>query len=226
VSSLSPLIVWDLDHTLGVFDVLDGAVDMREPITVRLRPGIAGALERLIEAGFRNVILTKASPSYAELVVRATGLKRFFLELSAGGQRPKGDDVGLAATFGIPPERKPDLMLFVGDQPLQDAAKDERIVFHLEDDPLHRPAGPLAALILELFELGGGSIRRGFDVLAGPPRHDGRPIRVVHGDLGPLILLPRHGRSPILGFDEEGKIDRDGTPVTFVPADYSLTGRR
>jgi hypothetical protein len=202
------LIVWDLDRTLGVFEGLERVNDTAVPVEVELRPGIGRALERLGDAGFAHTVLTLATPDYAELALRGSGLRGHFLEVGAQGQRQKGDAEGIARTFGIPEAERPARMLFVGDHVLFDVPQDPRILFHLEPHVLRRPAAELVELVLALREQGQGSLRAGFDQLA--PRD--------LAGVGRLLLLPREHASPIVTFDDQGLAPVDAAErVSFVP---------
>lgn len=216
----SHLIVWDLDNTLGVFEALEDHQDLDEPVTVLLRPGIEAALESLAAAGFGHTVLTLASPRYAELVLRATGLRHYFLEVAGGGQRFKGDDEGIARAFGIPLDRRPDQMIFVGDHPWNDAPHDHRIVFHLEPTALKRRAQATAELILLLRELGAGSLRAGFDALARASCSPTRIAKVEDQALGTIVLFARDQECPVIGFDRPLAPEATAPQrVTFVPAE-------
>jgi hypothetical protein len=211
------IIVWDLDRTLGEFSALEGAED-GEPVTVRLRPGLDEALERLSAAGFAHVVLTLATPSYAELALQGTGLRARFVEVAGAGQRRKGDARGIAETHGLLEGEIPDRMIFVGDHPWNDAPTDHRVVFHIEPFALRRPAEPLAALILELLRRGEGSLRRGFDALvsAAPPGVLSGTVRHDLPGVGQVLLAPRVDDCPVIIFAEEPAAGGQGTPVTFT----------
>ncbi len=213
------LIVWDLDHTLGVFDAIADVYDETQPVTVKLRQGIDDALVRLSDEGFSHSVLTLASPSYAQLALLGTSLRRHFLEIAAAGQRPKGDVEGVAHTFGIPFEQRPDRMLFIGDHPLYDPPQDPRVVFHLERYAVRRPAEQVASLVLSLRELGEGSLRRGFDEVAS--RGGAEQVRKCALDgVGSLLLLPRDNGCQVLVFDDKTLSEEDiSTAVSFVPAE-------
>src|SRR5262245_10675786 len=126
------VIVWDLDNTLGEFTALHVQGECPSPVAVRVRPGLAGALRQLSEAGFVHTLLTLATPLYAEMVLRATGLRPFFSRVDGFGQRGKGDAAGLGNVFGLTAEQRPHRMIFIGDHPLFDEPRDPRVVFHLE----------------------------------------------------------------------------------------------
>src|SRR5438132_886369 len=51
IDSSRYVIVWDLDGTLGDFTALHQQGECLTPITVKLRPGLAGALATLADAG-------------------------------------------------------------------------------------------------------------------------------------------------------------------------------
>ena len=95
MASPAYLIVWDLDRTLGVFDGLEKLRAVNERAQVELRPGIGASLDRLSREGFSHTVLTLATPDYAELALRGTGLRHHFLEVACQGQRPKGDVEGI-----------------------------------------------------------------------------------------------------------------------------------
>src|SRR5262249_61171550 len=131
-------------------------------------------LKRLSAAGFVHTILTVAMKRYADVVLHGTGLAGYFARVEGRGERPKGDAAGIAAAFGIPEGQRPHRMLFVGDRLAFDQPADARIVFHLELFALSRAAADFARLVEHLRDLGGGSLRRGFDHLrcgrTGSPR--------------------------------------------------------
>jgi hypothetical protein len=213
------IIVWDLDRTLGEFAALERA-EARAPVTVYLRPGIEAALVELSRAGFAHVLLTLATPTYADVVLRGTGLYEHFIEVACAGQRRKGDARGIAETHGVPPEQMHDRMIFIGDHPWFDAPRDRRVVFHIEPSALRRRAEPLAALILELTRRGEGSLRRGFDALAAGAPAGEQPVRRELPGIGSVLLAPRADDCPILMFEDEPAGEDQGTPVTFTrPAD-------
>jgi len=218
VASPDFLLVWDLDHTLGVFDALADMRDDAQPVTIRLRQGIDEALTQLSAEGFAHTVLTLASPSYAQLALRGSGLQHHFLEIAAAGQRPKGDVKGLASKFDIPHDECPSRMLFIGDHSVYDPPLDPRVVFHLEPHALRRPAGPVTALLLALREAGNGSLRLGFDAIAS--RGGDELVKRCELDgVGSLLLLARNDGCPVVVFNDEGLDEEDlSTPVTFVPA--------
>src|SRR5262249_31791755 len=144
------VIVWDLDLTLGDFSALSRQPDSVDPITVLVRPGLAETLRTLAAADFIHTVLTLATPLYAEIVLRGTGLRRLFERVEGLTQRLKGDAAGLGYALGIPEDERPHRMLFVGDHPLFDAPQDGRVLFHIEPHALSRPAADLARLVLHL----------------------------------------------------------------------------
>jgi hypothetical protein len=211
------VLVWDLDRTLGRFDALDRATHA-STVTVMLRPGIASALEALSRAGFVHTVLTLATPIYAALALRGTGLRDHFDEVAGVGQRAKGDVAGIAERFGLAQHERGRRMLFIGDHPLFDAPTDPSVVFHLELRALSREAAKLTALVLALREEGSGSIRAGYDSLL--ERSSGAPMRrVAHGQAGALILVPRDDECPVVVFDDSDSTAPEprGTDVTFAP---------
>jgi hypothetical protein len=222
------VIVWDLDGTLGDFEPLQGRGDDGGPVTVRLRPGLAEALRTLREAGFLHALLTLATPRYAELALRGAELRPFFHCLDGLGQRGKGDAAGLGELLGVTESERPHRMVFVGDHPYHDAPQDSRVLFHLEPLALARPAGELARLLLHLRDLGGGSLRGGFDRLGrrGLLRRlwpfgggDGRPVYRRAAGLGRLVLVRRDEEAPVIGFAERPQTPQAPEERTFVPAE-------
>lgn len=216
------VVVWDLDDTLGSFNSLTDTRRWSQRATVHIRPGIREALERLSAEGFVHTVLTLASPAYAELALRGTGLRRHFAEVAGVGQRKKGDVEGIASAFGIPPEEWPHRILFIGDHPMYDPPRSPEVVFHLEVHALDRPAGDLAELILTLRDHGGGSLRRGFDVLAGrgevQAAEQGVELRRLERDeQDPLLFLTRGHACPVVLFHDEHTRSGAGEPVSFVP---------
>lgn len=219
------ILVWDLDDTLGNFHVLTEMRRWGERATVHLRPGIAATLERLSAEGFVHTVLTLASPAYAELALRGTGLRHHFAEVACAGQRQKGDVEGIAGVFGMAPKECPHRMLFVGDHPLYDPPRSPGVVFHLEVRALERPAGAVQDLVLALREQGGGSLRGGFDALLSrgviESVEPGVQLRRVdHPGLDPLLLLTRDHGCPVVLFGDETARPPGGDPVSFVPAQF------
>jgi hypothetical protein len=215
------LIVWDLDNTVGEFDALQGAEGNADGVRVRVRPGLAEALALLTREGFTHTLLTLASPRYAELALRGTGLRDHFARVEGYGQRGKGDTEGLGRAFGIPEGERPRRMIFVGDHPLFDAPEDPRVVLHLEPFAMTRPAADLARLLLHLRASGNGSLRDGFytlgrtarwwqRLLRRPPMRVGEPVRREVTGLGALLLLDPGDVCPRLGFADPP--EPPGTP--------------
>jgi hypothetical protein len=224
------VIVWDLDLTLGDFSALSQQPGGAAPITVRVRPGLAEALRTLSEAGFLHTVLTLATPLYAEIVLRAAGLRQFFTRVEGLTQRAKGDAEGIAAELGIAESARPHRMLFVGDHPLFDAPQDWRVLFHLEPHALTRPADELTRLVLHLRDSGGGSLREGFDRLVGQRRWWQRlwPVRRAAGDkplqrslagIGDLMLLACAERCHVIGFCKKPAPGETPAEHSFVPAE-------
>lgn len=219
------VIVWDLDGTLGDFSPLSRLAERADPVTVRVRPGLAESLQRLADAGFVHTLLTLATPRYAAAALGPTGLRPFFRLVEGLGQRGKGDAAGVGNALGIAPDDRPHRMFFVGDHPHFDEPRDPRVVFHLEFCALSRPAGDLEKLLLHLRELGGGSIRHGFDRLGrqlpwwkrvwpGSMR-PGKPLpRCIEG-LGDVVLLHRTDSCPVIGF-------RDPPPPGVSPSEHLI----
>ncbi len=226
------VIVWDLDGTLGEFTAVHEQGDSTDPVRVRVRPGLPEALQRLTDEGFVHTVLTLATPLYAEVVLRATGLRQHFLRVEGLGQRIKGDAEGVGDSLGIPDNERPHRMIFVGDHPLFDEPQDPRVVFHLEPCGLCRPADDLTRLVLRLRDGGGGSLARGFDRLSragswwrrfGPflPRLSEEPLRRIVAGVGEVMLARRSGGPPVIGFAESP--DPPGDPVehSFAPAELA-----
>ncbi len=209
--ALPYLIVWDLDNTIGAFDALQRADGNPDGVRVQVRPGLAEALALLIREGFTHALLTLASPRYAELALRGTGLRDLFTRVEGFGQRGKGDAAGLGRAFGIAEGERPQRMVFIGDNPLFDAPQDPRVILHLEPFALTRPADDLARLLLHLRAAGNGSIRAGFYALGRTARWWqrllsrrlmplGRPVRREVTGVGSLLLLDPGDACPRLGF--------------------------
>jgi hypothetical protein len=226
------VIVWDLDLTLGDFSALSQQPGSPSPITVQVRPGIAEALRTLSEAGFLHTLLTLATPLYAEIVLRATGLRQFFVRVEGLAQRLKGDAAGIAAELGIGENDRPHRMLFVGDHPLFDAPQDLRVLFHLEPFALSRPAEELTRLVLHLRDSGRGSLRRGFDRLVRqrawwkklwPAQWFGaardRPVPRSLPGVGDLLLLACAERWHVIGFRQAPEPGQAPAEHSFVPAE-------
>ena len=224
-------IVWDLDGTVGDFEALHRQGECAAPITVRVRPHLAEVLRSLGEEGFVHTVLTRASPLYAEVALRATGLRPFFARVEGQGQRDKGDAAGLAKILDIPEDELPHRMIFIGDLPVFDEPQDPRVLFHLEPCFMERSARELQRLVLRLREAGGGSLRQGFDLLGNPVRWwqwlipltpkmpAGKPLRCAVPGVGQLILMIRKDGCPIILF--ENRADPPGEPTAhhFVPAE-------
>jgi hypothetical protein len=222
------VIVWDLDGTLGDFSALLNHRNSTEPVTLRVRPGLADALRTLADAGFVHTLLTLATPRYAELALAGAGLRSFFTRVEGVGQRDKGDAAGVGGALGLSEEDRPHRMLFVGDHPHYDEPRDRRVVFHLEFCALSRPACELQNLILNLRDGGNGSIRGGFDRLLRQvpwwrrlwrrPR-PGTPLpRSVPG-VGDVVLFDRADGCPVVGFRDAPAASAKASEHRFVPAD-------
>lgn len=228
------VIVWDLDLTLGDFAALDRREEAAGPVPLRLRPGMAEALGALAAAGFRHAVLTLASPRYAETALRGTGLRDYFELVEGLGQRAKGDAAGVGADLGVGEAERPHRMLFVGDHPLFDAPQDPRVLFHLEPFALSRPAADLVRLVLHLRDVGGGSLRSGFDRLirrrAGwsrlwPLRSRipwDRPVRRFVPGVGDLLLLACRERCPVIGFENRPEPGAPPAEFPVVPAEVTV----
>jgi hypothetical protein len=223
------LIVWDLDGTLGDFSALLNRGNSTEPVTLRVRPGLADTLRELADAGFAHTLLTLATSRYAELALAGAGLRPFFSRVEGVGQRDKGDAAGLGSAMGLSEEDRPHRMLFVGDHPHYDEPRDRRVVFHLEFCTLSRPARELQNLILNLRDGGNGSIRGGFDRLLRQvpwwrqllrrPR-PGTPLpRSVPG-VGDVVLFDRANGCPVVGFRDPPGVSAKASEHRFVPADF------
>jgi hypothetical protein len=224
------VIVWDLDRTLGDFSALRQQGESPDPVTVHVRHGLHQALRSLTESGFVHTLLTLATPLYAEIVLRGTGLRPHFALVEGLGQRDKGDAAGIAADLGIAPDERTHRMLFVGDHPLFDEPRDTGVLFHLEPCGLARPAADLARLVLHLRAAGGGSLRHGFDVLGRPawwhrfwPPHarraPGALLRRSVPGVGELVLVARAGACPVIGFADAPDPPAAPAEHSFVPAE-------
>jgi hypothetical protein len=225
------VIVWDLDGTIGDFEALHQQGECSTPIVVRVRPHLAETLQTLSDEGFVHTLLTRASPLYAEVALRATGLRPFFARVEGQGQRDKGDAAGLAKELGLPEEELPHRMIFVGDLPVFDEPQDARVLFHLEPCFLERSASEFQRLVLHLRELGGGSLRQGFDLLGNPIRWwqwlipltpkmpVGKPVRASVPGVGQMILMIRRDGCPIILFENQADPPASPTESCFVPAE-------
>lgn len=223
------VIVWDLDGTLGDFSALEKNRNHDNTITVSIRPGLAEALQSLSRAGFVHSLLTMATPRYAEIALRGTGLYDYFERVEGQGQRRKGDVDGLAKVFGIPPAKMPSQILFVGDRMVFDEPRHPDVIFHLELFALKRPASDFERLVLQLRDVGNGSLRHGFRRLSlsdrkwyrfwkrdRPPL--GQPIQKSIDGLGSLILLERHEECPVIAFEATPSSTNSAHEHCFVPS--------
>jgi len=223
------LLVWDLDGTLGDFESLEEDWVSASPVRLRVRPGLAEALHDLGRAGFVHTLLTTAAPAYAEVALRGTGLRDFFARVECRGQRLKGDAVGVAAAFDIPPPDLPRRVLFVGDRLAFDEPDHPEVVFHLEPNALARPAPQLARLVEHLRAAGGGSIREGFRRIGRGPRwwallrmrlsmRVGETVQRRVAGVGRLLLLERAGECPVIGFGEPPAEQATAHEYEVIPA--------
>lgn len=227
VNTLPYLLVWDLDGTLGDFYALEKHPDGRQPVTVQVRSGLAEALARLSAAGFVHTLLTVASRSYAEIVLRGVGIRELFARVEGRGERPKGDAVGIGQTFGLRESHLPERVLFIGDRVAFDEPEDPRVVFHFEPWALTRSAAALAELLIQLRALGQGSLRGGFDHLLDDRRwwqrwkraklpYDSPLIRQLPG-LEEVALVLRQKACPIIGFPTAPRPQAPADYVSFIP---------
>jgi hypothetical protein len=226
------VIVWDLDGTVGDFSALHQQGETSNPIVVKVRPEMAETLQALNKAGFIHTLLTRASPLYAEIALRGTGLRPFFALVEGVGQRGKGDAAGIAQVLHIPEKELPHRMFFVGDLPVFDEPQDPRVLFHLEPCCMDRSARELERLVLHLREVGNGSLREGFDLLGNPirwwqwivplsPRMPvNKPIRCSLPDIGQLILMIRHDGCPIILFEHAPPPGTVASDHTLIPAEF------
>jgi hypothetical protein len=226
------VIVWDLDGTLGRFDALNGQGDSPHPIDVRVRPHLREALEQLAGLGFRHTLLTLATPYYAELVLHGLGLRELFEHVEGQGQRGKGDAAGVAQILDVASAEMPARMLFVGDHPLHDEPRDPRVLFHLEMFALERSARDLVLLVRALLDLGGGSLRDGFEELARRRAWwermlfwrralpVDRPCRRVLPGLDALLMMRRREDCPVIAFAQPPTLTA-AEQMAIVPADHS-----
>jgi hypothetical protein len=224
------VIVWDLDGTLGNFDPLEKNWTSNSAITVATRPGLAKALQALGRAGFVHSLLTLATPAYAAVALRGTGLHEHIARVEGQGQRKKGDVAGLATAFGITATEAPARMLFVGDRMIFDEPDHPEVVFHLEPFALTRPAHELERLVLRLREAGAGSIREGFRALGTGGRKKwyhvrrqaslpaGRPAQRHVRGLGSLLLFERRGECPVIGYERAPAPAAAAEEHCFIPA--------
>ncbi|MBL8194185.1 MAG: HAD family hydrolase [Blastocatellia bacterium] len=204
------LLVWDLDGTIGNFEKLE---KYRENLpTVEARPEIAPALEILSKIGFIHTVLTMATSTYAEIALKATGLRHFFAKVEGQGQRLKGDVIGIANDFGINPKNYAHKIMFIGDRMLFDEPRHSEVIFHLERFALTRPASQLQILVETLLKQGNGSLREGFLSIGRgskkwyqfaklPPIEVGVPIQRKLPKLDPLLLLERVQECPVITFE-------------------------
>jgi len=222
------VIVWDLDGTLGLFSSLPAHDSSSEPITVLLRQGLANALRDLSAAGVVHTVLTLASPVYAEVVLRGTGLRSFFWRVEGQGQRYKGDAAGIGAALGLSAADLPHRMLFVGDHPCNDQPTDPRVLFHFEPQALARPAQQLARLIQHLLNQGQGSFQRGFESLLGQPswwrrilgqKGQPRQTEVDVPEVGRVGLAERAEDCPVIWFAHSPQPPVEPSLHQLIPAD-------
>jgi hypothetical protein len=222
-----------LDGTLGRFDSLNGLGDSLHLVTVQVRPHLREALEALGALGFRHVLLTLATPFYAELVLHALGVRQLFERVEGQGQRSKGDAAGIGTELGIGEEDRPHRMLFIGDHPHNDEPRDPRVLFHLEMFGLERSARDLLALAKVLLDLGNGSFLEGFHEIGRrrpwwarlfpgrvPLRPD-RPERRLVTGLGPLLLMRRSEDCPVIAFARPPEPPVAREQLSFVPAEFA-----
>jgi hypothetical protein len=227
------VIVWDLDGTLGEFAEVERLAHSVDPVRLWLRPGLEAALKGLSTAGFRHTVLTVATLPYARLVLHGTGLAGYFDCIEGRDQRPKGDAAGIAAELGIAEAQRPHRMLFIGDRMVFDEPADPGVIFHLELHSLTRPADEFARLVVGLRELGGGSLRQGFDRLGGAakgwrrflPRASSmpvnHPVQLTLADLPPLLLLARLRECSVVGFEQPPPPGQAMDERTIVPAEVA-----
>jgi hypothetical protein len=222
------VIVWDLDGTVGDFEALVKS-SSDAPVRVKTRPGLAATLRSLHAAGFAHSLLTMATPTYAAIALRGTGLFEAFERVEGQGQRRKGDAAGVAAAFGIPAEEMPHRLIFVGDRMVFDEPDHPQVVFHLEPFALVRPAQQLERLVVRLRDAGGGSLHEGFRALGLGPRRWQRlwrrsPLAVGKAarrdvvGLGPLVLLKRQDECPVIGYERGPLPVAAADEHTIIPA--------
>lgn len=227
-----PILVWDLDKTLGFFEPLYKHWDPDSPVTIQFRPGILDLIRQLHKKGFTHRLLTLASPRAAHLILEAAGVRDLFFKIEGIGQRGKGDVAGIALEHGVPEHQWPHQFLFIGDHPFNDCPVDKRVIFHLEINALERPASQLGGLIDALIERGQGSFIRGYQSIASAVpwwKFWQRPafqvnqamIRSLPG-LDPLALMNGPSINPLIAFENEPLNPQEPDLLTFTPNQIDL----
>lgn len=224
----SPILVWDLDKTLGFFEPLYKHWTPDLPVTIQFRPGIIETLRRLKEQGFTHRLLTLASPRAAHLILEAAGLSDLFFAIEGIGDRGKGDVEGIGAEHGLKKDQWPHQLLFIGDHPFNDCPRDLRVVFHLEINALERPAKQLEGLINELMNRGSGSFSRGYRAIAAdcswwrfwnwPVFQGNQPMLRTVAGIDPLALMTGPKINPIIAFEKEPIEPAAPDLLTFIPS--------
>ena len=221
------VIVWDLDGTLGHFSSMP-IRESSERITVLLRHGLADALRDLSAAGIVHTVLTMATPLYAEMVLRGTGIRPFFRMVEGQGQRYKGDAAGIGTALGLSDEELPHRMLFIGDHPYNDAPRDRRVLFHFEPQAMSRSARDVAHLVFHLLNVGQGSFQRGFESLLGQPswwnslwsrKPESRLIEVDVPGVGRIGLAERAEDCSIIWFAQPPQSAVEPTRHDLLPSE-------
>lgn len=164
------IICWDLDETLGHF---------RELVSVRgggrgphpqdeyvLRKDVIRALNRLLDKGYRHVVVSSGKLEYSERVLQAVCLDAYFDKV-IGRSKPFegiwGKKYGPAAeAFQLDEATAVSNLLIIANQP-SDEPIDLEVVFVRDQRGMEASALEYECLAEALWSRGDGSFRRGFD---------------------------------------------------------------
>ena len=164
------IICWDLDETLGSFrDLVSARSGNRSPHpqdVYVLRKDLIRTLNRLLDKGYRHVVVSSAKFDYSVKVLQTICLDAYFDKI-LGRSKPAEGIWGkrykpAAEAFELNDSTAPSHMLVIADQ-ASDEPVDLSVVFIHDERGLETSALDYEYVAEALWEKGEGSFKRGFE---------------------------------------------------------------
>jgi len=164
------IICWDLDETLGSFrnlvSVRSGTTSPHPQDAYVLRKDIVRTLNRMLDRGYRHVVISSARLDYSERVLKLTCLDAYFDKIIGRGGAAEGiwgkKYRPAAEAFGLNESGALCNLLIIADQ-ASDEPIDLPVVFIQDRRGLDVSALEYENVADALWARGEGSFRRGFD---------------------------------------------------------------
>jgi hypothetical protein len=164
------IICWDLDETLGSFrnlvSVRGNSQSPHYQDSYVLRRDIIRALNRMIDKGYRHVVISSAKLEYSERVLQTVCLDAYFERVIGRGKPMEGiwgkKYAPAAEAFHLDESEALSNLLVIANQP-SDEPTDLPVVFVRDQRGLDASALEYEGLAEALWTRGEGSFRRGFD---------------------------------------------------------------